>query len=72
MRDNVDVWPQPLWTRSRPHEERTLPSPLPAPSAWPVRAIVSLGLLAAFIGFVLILALVVAPSAGAAGGCGGA
>jgi hypothetical protein len=67
MRDTLDVWPQTLWATSRPREEWTLPTP----PAWPVRAIVCLGLVAAFIGIVLILALVVAPSAGAAGGCGG-
>ncbi len=81
MRDNVDVWPQALWGPRTAHEYRAerhrsgrgaathwLSGP---PSSLVTNILVFAGLLAAVIGTVLLLALVVAPSAGAAGGCGG-
>lgn len=67
MRDNVDVWPQPLWTTHRPSEVWAPDRP-----AWSARTTVWVGLLISLVGAELVLALVVAPSAGAAGGCGGA
>jgi hypothetical protein len=72
MRDNVDVWPQALWATARPR-----PRPRPRPplepdsrAAWPVGAMFQAGLLLAILGALIVVALV-APSAGAAGGCGG-
>ncbi|HVA04687.1 MAG TPA: hypothetical protein VMU64_13200 [Acidimicrobiales bacterium] len=68
MRHSADIWPQALWATARYDDEVWVPDS----GATPGRSVaIVFGLVAAAIGTIVFLALVVAPSAGAAGGCGG-
>ncbi len=66
MRPSADIWPQAIWTTER-YDEALVPD-------WRTSLLTSVGVLfglvAAGIAIVVILTLL-APSAGAAGGCGG-
>ena len=67
-RHDADIWPQALWATERYYDEVSVPD-----NGASLRRSVAIlfGLVAAAIGTIVFLALVVAPSAGAAGGCGG-
>jgi hypothetical protein len=67
MRHSADIWPQAMWATDR-YDEVWVPDR--RASSW-FSVAVLVGLVAAGIGTIVFLALAVAPSAGAAGGCGG-
>jgi hypothetical protein len=69
MRHDADIWPQALWATDRyGYDETWVPD---SGAALRRSVVIVFGLVAAAIGTIVFLALVVAPSAGAAGGCGG-